>query len=187
MKVLIQRTHTRNKKMVFSTPEASISRMTKMFGVRKDQISSSKPPMLDYTCGAHTRSRGSEYFQSYDMWKCSPWSKLSGKKKSDTNFHISKLFRWKHHLSKKQVIFDPKFISIKLFHIHWYGSNDFKTILTSESRSEGASLFCTKIKVTESDEKSYNSLFHNWVFEFDNVNFWREMTIKLKILSLNFH
>ena len=53
MKVVIPRTHTRHKKWFSRPPEASISRMTKLFGVRRDQISSSKPPMLDYTCGEH--------------------------------------------------------------------------------------------------------------------------------------
>ena len=38
---------------VFSTPGASIGRMIKLFGVRRVQISSSKPPMLDYTYGQH--------------------------------------------------------------------------------------------------------------------------------------
>ena len=41
------------KKWFFRSPGSSISRMTKLFGVRRDQISSYKPPMLDYTCGEH--------------------------------------------------------------------------------------------------------------------------------------
>ena len=49
LKVVIPRTHTRRKKWFSRPPEASISRMTKLFGVKRDQISSSKPPMLDYT------------------------------------------------------------------------------------------------------------------------------------------
>ena len=46
--------------------------------------------------------------------------------------------------------------------------------------------FLRKKKVTESNEKSCSSIFHNWVFEFDNVNFWSEMTMQLEIPSLNF-
>ena len=41
------------KKWFSRPPEASISRTTKLFGVRRDQISSYKPPMLDYTCVEH--------------------------------------------------------------------------------------------------------------------------------------
>ena len=42
------------KKVWFSRPpEASMSRMIKSFGLRRVQISSSKSPMLDYTCGEH--------------------------------------------------------------------------------------------------------------------------------------
>ena len=45
---------TPNTKKWFSRPpEASISRMTKLFVVKRGQISSSKPPILDYTCGKH--------------------------------------------------------------------------------------------------------------------------------------
>ena len=41
------------KKWFSRPPEASISRMTKQFGLGRDQISSSKPAMLDYTCSEH--------------------------------------------------------------------------------------------------------------------------------------
>ena len=55
MKVVIPSTACREKDMVFSTrcDRASIGRMIKPFGVRRVQISSSKPPILDYTCGEH--------------------------------------------------------------------------------------------------------------------------------------
>ena len=54
MKVVIPSFLCREKNVVFSTPpEASMSRMIKPFGVRRAQISSSKSPMLDYTCGEH--------------------------------------------------------------------------------------------------------------------------------------
>ena len=53
MKVVIPSTGCREKNMVFSTPEASIGRMMKPLEVRRVQISSPKPPMLDYTCGEH--------------------------------------------------------------------------------------------------------------------------------------
>ena len=42
------------KKIWFSPPpEASIGRMIKPLGMRRVQTSSSKPPMLDYTCDEH--------------------------------------------------------------------------------------------------------------------------------------
>ena len=53
MKVVIPSTACNEKNMVFFTPEARIDRIIKPFGVRRVQISSSKPPMLDYTCGKH--------------------------------------------------------------------------------------------------------------------------------------
>ena len=52
MKLVIPSTGFREK-YVFSTPEAIIGRIIKLFGIRRIQIRSSKPPMLDYTRGEH--------------------------------------------------------------------------------------------------------------------------------------
>ncbi len=45
--------HQTQKNRFLDPPEASISRMTKLFGIRRDQINFSKPPMLDYACDEH--------------------------------------------------------------------------------------------------------------------------------------
>ena len=53
MKVFISSTGCREKIWFVPPPEAIIGRMIKPLGVRRVQISSSKPPMLDYTCDEH--------------------------------------------------------------------------------------------------------------------------------------
>ena len=54
MKVLLPSRGCREKIWFFPLPEANtIGRMIKPFGMRRIQISFSKPPMLEYKCGEH--------------------------------------------------------------------------------------------------------------------------------------